>query len=140
MISLILVSHGNFAQAALDACTMIAGEQEQLIAVSLAPTDSPESFQTALTHALNSIGSDDGVLILSDLLGGTPCNESLKLMQTHPLIVVTGLNLTMLLEVVVQRPQLSLGALAKLAVTAGHAGIQNASQWVTLATVPESEY
>ena len=87
------------ANGMLNSAGMFFGETElqQVATVSLLPADSPEDFDVKLTEAINSVDSGDGVFVLCDLVGGTPCNRAAYKVSEN-VKVLTGMNLSMLME------------------------------------------
>lgn len=100
MIGIILASHGNFAKGILQSGEMIFGKQENVQAVTLDPSEGPDHLRAKLVNAIATLENQKEVLILIDLLGGTPFNQAYALLHDHEdtWAVVTGLNLPMLLE------------------------------------------
>lgn len=99
MVGIVLASHGGLAEGVLDSVSMVFGAQEDIACVSLKPSMSPEGFRSALEAAASGLSDPDQVLILVDLWGGTPFNQSSALMEGHPgWAIVTGLNLPMAIE------------------------------------------
>ncbi|WP_195852585.1 PTS sugar transporter subunit IIA [Aerococcus sanguinicola] len=99
-MKLLLATHGNFAEGILQSYEMIAGDTSNISTVLLNELGI-EDFQTRLHQTLDQLLATDEVLILVDLPGGTPYNESLAYQLEHPkgLGVISGLNLPMLIEV-----------------------------------------
>lgn len=97
MFGIIVVGHGDFPQGLVNGAEMILGEQENLVAVPLLPTDSPESY---LDKLLNVTNSYDNMIMLADLKGGTPQNLSSFVVKERDCSIVTGVNLPMLLEII----------------------------------------
>ncbi len=117
MIGLVLVSHGKLAEGLIDAMQMITGPQEAVRAIGLLETEDVESLMEKILQAVNEVDSGDGVLIMVDLFGASPFNGSARLVLSHPerqLEVVTGMNLAMLVELVVQRAGMSLSEAVEL--------------------------
>lgn len=100
MVGIILASHGDFAEGILQSGQMIFGEQDDVKAVTLPPSDSPDSLKQKMLHAIASLSDSTNVLFLVDLWGGTPFNQANGLCQEHQdnWCVVSGLNLPMLIE------------------------------------------
>ncbi|OCG06568.1 PTS mannose transporter subunit EIIAB [Gilliamella sp. wkB178] len=99
MVGIILATHGEFAEGILQSGTMIFGEQENVKAVTLHPSDSPESLKERMLAAIATFDNQDEVLFLVDLWGGTPFNQANNLCGTHSnWAIVAGLNLPMLIE------------------------------------------
>ena len=126
MVNLLLVSHGDLADGMLSAMHLIVGEQEGVIAISLKETDSIDELETRVDAAIEELSVSGSVLLLVDLFGASPFNICVKLIAKHPdLQVVTGINLPMLLETVMQREGQPVEELAKIASEAGRNGIRS---------------
>lgn len=99
MVGIVLISHGDMAKGMLNAAGMFFGEAElsQVVTVSLQPADSPEEFDVKLTKAIETCDTGDGVIVMADLLGGTPCNRA-AYKCSDKVHVITGMNLSMLVE------------------------------------------
>jgi PTS system mannose-specific IIA component len=124
MISIVVVSHGDLASALVRAVDMIAGPQPALYAVEIGPGESPDTFATALASLLRSIAPSP-VLILVDLLGGTPYNVVARHVVGAQAECVSGVNLPMLLELVMSRNAIPLAELATSAESSGRDSIEN---------------
>ena len=100
MVGIILASHGEFAKGILQSSEMIFGEQENVKAVTLMPSEGPDDFKAKLKEAIASFDNQDEVLFLVDLWGGTPCNQANTLFEEHKdsWAIVAGMNLPMLIE------------------------------------------
>lgn len=117
MIGLVLVSHGKLAAGLIDAMQMITGEQQAVRAIGLLETEDVEGLMDKILQAINEVDSGEGVLIMVDLFGASPFNASARLALSYPdraLEVVTGMNLAMLVELVVQREGMSLNDAVEL--------------------------
>ena len=100
MVGLVLFSHDKLSEAFLDALLMIDGPQEQLAAVDVKADMSSEEIERALDSAVKNVDSGDGVVIITDLFGGSPANFALAKMSAGKVEVISGLNLAMLLKMV----------------------------------------
>ena len=99
MVGIILATHGEFAEGILQSGSMIFGEQENVKAITLHPSDSPESLKERIQEAIATFDNQDEVLFLVDLWGGTPFNQANNLCGEHSnWAIVAGLNLPMLIE------------------------------------------
>ncbi|WP_238881981.1 mannose/fructose/sorbose PTS transporter subunit IIA [Clostridium sp. YIM B02551] len=100
MVGIILASHGEFAKGILQSGTMIFGEQENVKAVTLMPSEGPDDLKAKMKEAIASFDKQDEVLFLVDLWGGTPFNQANSLFEEHKdkWAIVAGLNLPMLIE------------------------------------------
>ena len=122
-MKLLIESHGEFCNGILDSYQMIAGENKNIVAVSL--TDAGiQDFVERLTDQLAKFASDE-VLILTDIKGGTPYNEAYKyyLSNEKRVRVVAGMNLPMVIELGLSLSNSSLTALEELAIEQGRKGI-----------------
>jgi len=99
MLGIVLISHGQMADGMIDSARMFFGEtgMTQVVSVSLFPEESPEMFDVKLTAAIEEADSGDGVVILADLLGGTPCNRAVY-KCVEGIQVITGMNLPLFVE------------------------------------------
>lgn len=100
MVGIIIASHGQFAEGIKQSGSMIFGEQEDVQAVTFMPNEGPDDLHAHLEEAVKKLSSDDQVLFLIDLWGGSPFNQSNTLFEEHKdnWAIVTGLNLPMLIE------------------------------------------
>ncbi len=106
MIGIVLISHGKMADGMLDSCKLFFGEEiPQILSVCLLPENSPEDFDKKIELAISKVDSGDGVLILCDLLGGTPCNRCAYILNDR-IQVIAGVNLSILLEFLATRDSL----------------------------------
>ncbi len=98
-IGLILVSHGYFAKGAVDAAEMILGKQEDIISISVLPGMDLGQVKDNILKALDELKCERGVLIITDIIGGTPSNAAAIIAaKRDDILVLTGLNMPMLLE------------------------------------------
>lgn len=107
MISCIITGHGDFSLGMVQALEMIAGEQEKMKAIPFRESDALESYQMTLKKSIEeSLTNSSELLVFTDLIGGTPFNTSMIVKADRENVqVLTGTNLPMLLEFVVQRLQ-----------------------------------
>ncbi len=105
MVGIIIASHGEFAKGILQSGSMIFGEQEDVKAVTLMPSEGPDDLRAKLQEAIASFSNQDQVLFLVDLWGGTPFNQVNNLFEEHKdkWAIVAGLNLPMLIEAYASR-------------------------------------
>ena len=113
MISIILVTHGPFAPSMIESSEMLVGKSEKLSAITLQPSDNFEEFQEKIFTQAKSMDEGEGVLILVDLLGGSPYNATAKVLSQENVECLTGLNLSMLLTALDQREYCDLKQLTK---------------------------
>lgn len=105
MVGVILASHGEFAEGILQSGSMIFGEQANVKAITLQPSEGPDDLRKKMEEAIKTFENQDEVLFLVDLWGGTPFNQSNALLNGHEdtWAIVTGLNLPMLIETYASR-------------------------------------
>ena len=105
MVGIILATHGDFATGILQSASMIFGEQPNVAAVTLQPNEGPDDVRRKMEEAVASFEDPDQVLILVDLWGGTPFNQSNGLISGHEdtWAIVAGLNLPMLIDAYASR-------------------------------------
>ncbi len=126
MVGIILASHGGLAEGIKQSGSMVFGEQENLAAVTLLPSQGPEDVKRQMEEAIASFDDPEQVLFIVDLWGGTPFNQANGLMAGHEdkWAVVTGLNLPMLIEAYGARDDCeSAQELAKIIAPSGKDGI-----------------
>jgi len=120
---LLLVSHGDHAEAALRSARMILGEIEGAEAVGLPPSGSLEAFSAAVESALDRIGADRPTLVLVDLFGGSCANVAARLIGKRPMRVAAGLNLAMVVEFALRRGGCDLDAVVEKVLEAGRRAV-----------------
>ncbi len=104
MVGILIVSHGNLVNGLLDSLRMFFGEEElqQIAGLALLQSDDCKQFGSKIDEMLKKLDTGDGVIILADMLGGTPCNQSLMRMNEN-MTILSGINLPMLMELVYER-------------------------------------
>src|SRR6185503_18915951 len=98
MIGGLIVTHGRLAIELLNAAEMIVGEIHHIAAVSLGWHDDVDMARNMIEKALERVSGPDGVLILTDMFGGTPTNIASTFLETGRVEVITGVNLPMLIK------------------------------------------
>ena len=98
MIGVIVVTHGQLANELVKAAETIVGELPQFSAVSIGWHDDPTIARDEISRAIARLQSPDGVLILTDMFGGTPSNLGLTFLETNRVEIITGVNLPMLIK------------------------------------------
>jgi mannose PTS system EIIA component len=128
MIGGLIVTHGRLAIELLNAAEMIVGEIHHVAAVSLGWHDDVDMARTMIEKALERVKGPDGVLILTDMFGGTPTNIASTFLQAGKVEVITGVNLPMLIKLVQLDPKQTLSAAARLVKENGQSSIYNTSE------------
>lgn len=109
MIGILILSHGDMAKGMIHSLNFLYGQAEGLMALCLYPEHSPEEFDALLLDAVAQVDEGEGVLIFSDVNGGTPANRALLLASVRPDVeVIAGVNLPLLLAAVSSREFCSL--------------------------------
>jgi mannose/fructose/sorbose-specific phosphotransferase system IIA component len=126
MIGILVAAHGGLAESLVKTVRIFTGNVPQLKAVDLLPESGPDSFVDDLREQAEQIDDGDGVLIIADLFGGTPSNSAWKLIsEREGIAAVAGMNLTMLLEAVLNRENANNPKeLADVACRAAREGVQ----------------
>lgn len=113
MISILIVTHGQLGQALLDTSEIIlAKKPENVLAISIDLTQDVDLLHNKIVYALESLASADGILILTDMFGGTPSNLSYSFMEEGKIEVIAGANLPMLVQSISWRKKKPLEQLA----------------------------
>jgi PTS system mannose-specific IIA component len=100
VIKIAVVAHGNLAKSLVDAAELIVGSQENLYAISNGKNGSLEYLQDKIKNFLSDVIDKDGILILTDMMGGSPNNASCKMFDTFNVEIISGVNLPMLLSAI----------------------------------------
>ena len=127
MVGIVVATHGGLAEELLRTAEGIVGPLEQCEAVSVGAGSSMEDQRARLGEAVKRVDRGDGVLVLTDMFGGTPANLALTFLDDR-LEVVTGVNLPMILKLATARADLGLRAAAELATGYGQKNITLASE------------
>ena len=98
MIGLVLVTHGRLAHEFVVAMAHVVGEQERIIPVSIGPDDDMEERRADIASAIGEVDAGQGVIVLTDLFGGTPSNLAISLLEPGRIEVIAGINLPMLIR------------------------------------------
>lgn len=111
MTGLLVVAHMSIGRELIKAAEMIMGPVSLATAVDIAPGDTAEDIQKAISQAVEEVAGD-GAIILTDMFGGTPSNISLSFLQEGKVEVVTGVNLPMVIKFVNDRERKTIAELA----------------------------
>lgn len=122
-VGVVIAAHGDLAHALRQSAEMIIGEQDGVVAVALNPQDNLDKLQTTIRAAIDQADGGAGVIVLIDLFGGTPSNAAALCLAERWVPIISGVNLPMLLEVLLNRGSLSPAELAVLALESGTRGI-----------------
>ncbi len=128
LIGMVLVTHGNLATEFLAALEHVVGKQTQTAAICIGPDDDMEKRRGEILAAVARCDSGRGVVLLTDMFGGTPSNLAISTLEKAAVEVVAGVNLPMLIKLASVRGSASLPAAVAAAQEAGRKYINVASQ------------
>jgi PTS system mannose-specific IIA component len=123
MVGILVVSHGRLADALISSVQTLVGNLQKVRGVSIQPKDNAEEVKARIRKKMAEVDEGDGVVVLTDLLGGTPTNASLSLSKDGKVEVITGVNLPMLLTLSSYRRGRSFGDLVKKVKESGRKSI-----------------
>ena len=127
MIGVVVVSHGRLADEFVAAAEHVLGPQDQMRPVAIGPYDNMEERRADIIDAVKAVDRGDGVVILTDMFGGTPSNLAISVMNEARVEVIAGVNLPMLIKLAAERERAPLAKTAALAQEAGRHYIRLAS-------------
>ncbi len=130
MIGLILVTHGRLAEEFVNAMQHVVGRQDGVATVCIGPNDDAELRRREIADAVKAFDTGSGVIILTDLFGGTPSNLAISLMQAGKVEVIAGINLPMLIRLAKARGCMDLKQAVAAARDAGRNYITIASEFL----------
>ena len=130
MIGLVLVAHGALAEEFLAAMQYVVGPQKQIATVGLFPKDDIQNRREELLEKVRAVDDGSGVIVLTDMFGGTPSNLSISIIGQGNIEVLAGLNLPMLIKLSGLRGEASLKEAVEAAQDAGKKYITIASKFL----------
>jgi PTS system mannose-specific IIA component len=128
MIGMVLVTHGRLATEFRAALEHVVGPQKQLVTITIGPDDDMEARRRDIMDAVNEVNSGQGVVLLTDMFGGTPSNLAISVMAGDQIEVVAGINLPMLIKLASVRDVATLDKAVTQAQEAGRKYINVASR------------
>jgi mannose PTS system EIIA component len=128
MIGLVLVTHGRLATEFVVAMEHVVGPQRAIAPICIGPDDDMESRRADIAQAISEVDSGRGVIVLTDLFGGTPSNLAISLMKPGKVEVIAGINLPMLIRLEGARRTMNVGDAVAAAREAGRKYISVASE------------
>ena len=130
MIGLILVTHGALAEEFIQAMQHVVGRQSDVVAICIGANDDMEKRRKDIADAIRRVDSGKGVIVLTDLFGGTPSNLAISLMQAGRVEVIAGINLPMLIRLAKARDTMTVREATVAARDAGRNYITVASEFL----------
>ena len=123
MVGILMVTHGHFSTGIAETARMLLGEQPQFSSLCLTETDDIDTFRKNVSDGIDELDTGDGVLVLVDILGGSPFNTAACWLKDKNMECITGLNFPMLVAAFQDRENVSLKELKDLCVEQGKQGI-----------------
>lgn len=130
MIGMILVTHGNLAKEFVHAMEHVVGPQKAVATVCIGPNDDMEQRRAEIADAITDVEAGSGVIVLTDLFGGTPSNLAISLLERGKVEVIAGINLPMLIRLAGARSKMDVAQAAQAAQQAGRNYITVASEFL----------
>ncbi len=128
MIGILIITHKKLGDALIEAAEFIIGSKaEAMEAISIDINENPEKLRKKITQGIKRVKEQEGVLILTDMFGGTPSNLSYSFLEEGHVEVLSGVNLPILIKAINSRPKLELGALTECLEAYGKKSISMAS-------------
>jgi len=127
MIGMVLVTHGRLAAEFIDALEHILGPQENVAAICIGPDDDMEQRREDILRSVADVDDGDGVVLLTDMFGGTPSNLAISIMKEAKVEVIAGVNLPMLIKLSDMRDGYSMAEAVEQAQESGRKYINVAS-------------
>ena len=140
MTGILIATHHNLAEAFCETVEMIAGKHDFVESVGLRAGQDPEAFGQLIADKVEQFHQrgHEEVVVMLDLFGGTPCNQTIRLLRTYSLQVVVGVNLPMILQAVLSnREDVTAQQLIAMAVENGRSGIFDAGARIQSLTEEE---
>ncbi|MEO1280321.1 MAG: PTS sugar transporter subunit IIA [Pseudomonadota bacterium] len=128
MIGLVIVTHGGLAQQFRQALEHVVGPQSNLETISIGPDDDANERRDDINRAIAQTDDGSGVVVLTDMFGGTPSNLAISVLDGRAVEVIAGINLPILVKLATVRSELPLAEAVRAAAEAGRKYIKVASQ------------
>jgi mannose PTS system EIIA component len=128
MIGIVIVTHGRLAAEFIAALEHVVGPQRDILAICIGPDDDMEQRRQDILQSVRTVDTGEGVVLLTDMFGGTPSNLAISVMDRPKIEVIAGINLPMLIKLASLRSTESLADAVRGAQEAGRKYINVASQ------------
>lgn len=126
---ILILSHGNFCQAAFETAIMLGGSSEAVSFIKLQENVNMEAYTKEIDTKLKDMPA--GSLVLVDVFGGTPFNTLARLLNNYPVFAATGFNISMLVEAMAAREYLSGKDLLDAVISAGNSSIKSVNDFLS---------
>jgi PTS system mannose-specific IIA component len=130
MVGVLIVTHGHFSEAIIKSMELVFGHQEKVEALTLNYGDDVKELLKKVREKAGELNDGDGVIVLVDLLGGSPCNVTAACIKEEQIQCITGLNMPMLISVLEERDQVAFEKLPEVAMESGKMGIVDLKQLI----------
>jgi PTS system mannose-specific IIA component len=128
MVGAIVVTHCRLGQELINATEFIVGKMDALVAVAIDPAQKVEELRGQIQAAIREVDRGDGVLILTDMFGGTPSNISLSFLEEGKVEIITGVNLPMIIRFATERDGKNLAEVSESVKAYGRRSISQATE------------
>ena len=128
MVGMLVITHQRLAEEFIATAELIVGEIENCVGLSLDPSLPVDDLRQQINQAMAKVNDGDGVIVLTDMFGGTPSNLSLSFLNQEGIEVVTGVNLPMLIKLAHSREEHKVDELARIVKDYGRRSISLASE------------
>jgi len=130
MIGALVVTHGHLAQELVAAAEMIVGDISHIQAVSIGWHDDVNDARKEIERKISEVDRGSGILLLTDMFGGTPSNIAFAFHEPGKVDIVTGVNLPMIIKIAHQKEDENLDSLARSVLEQGQSSIRVASEFL----------
>ena len=130
MIGMVLITHGNLADEFVGALEHVVGDQQQIATVCIGPDDDMEKRRKEIIQTIAKVDKGKGVILLTDMFGGTPSNLAISVMGKQNVEVIAGMNLPMLIKLATERKSSTMADTVNSAKEAGRKYINIATQLI----------
>lgn len=131
MIGVVIVAHGCLSEEIINTTAMIVGERMPgVTGVAVTGMENPEEIRRSIEDAIKQVDNGDGVVVFTDMFGGTPSNIALSFLKDNEVEVISGVNLPMLVDMVYSRSDRTLAALSRQLTEIGRSSIRTASDYL----------
>lgn len=124
----VIITHGRIANELLSAAETVVGDLNHIVAVSIGWHDDVEIAKDEISRAIKKVSAGGGVVLLTDMFGGTPTNIAAMFIKENEVEVITGVNLPMVVKLASQNREFTLGEMAKAIEEQGKQSIYRASE------------
>jgi len=128
MLNILVITHGEFGRELIATAESIVGHQENVYSVSLQRTETLVALSRKIDEIVKGFNNEEGGIILTDMLGGTPCNACLPLSTNRKIEIISGVNLYMLISAFLHRATMQSDELAQKIIADGIKNITNAKK------------